>query len=894
MSPLLTRPSRADRGLVLLLALVCAAITVGSTSASVWLRTTADDLARDLFQEALHPATQVKVTYFGVTDPYIRPGAAEEVDRALLPGVRQVLEEPRHSVVSPEMVPQVLPPDPGVPAFLTVASLPGLDDLVTIETGRLPNPGRPVRQLPPGIAEAYQEAIDPELFGLDRERGEAEVVEVILETSAADEIGVSAGDWVALSATRFQGEEVVTAVLHVVGTYRAADPYPSPLDDIDTARIPTIDPTPNAKSVRATALAADEDTVLGATWESAPDVRWVFDPVGTPSAADAESFVELGRAVELQSWPNVAHADGVGAETGLGDLGGAVVFQRDTSDGMALLGLSALAGGGFAVLLAAAAVLASRRDPQTTVVRARGASRRWLVLQRGGEAALIAAPGLLAALALVLGTGGELVSTPSLVGLVAAAVCVALITAAQTVPRTQREPTTLQLVLRDSLQLVLVMLATAVTWVVVRRGSVDSGDPVTLLVAPLLGCAAAVVVLRLLRLVLRALRQAAAGTRRLTPVVSLSQAVAISQQVVVASAAVVMAVSSALIAVALTDTLRHGSEQTGWEQVGSDIAVQAAGLEEDTAADLARLPGVETTAPVFTSPSVSLDTEQGVEGVRLVAFDPAAMRETTGESPLPVDLPEGSGDELAVLVSPDLEIDGRPDAAPLRPVHAARPGGRPDGPDPRRHRRGAVRGGRHRRTHRGGRPQPDVVRRDPDPRHAGRRRGRARGARTRSARRGPVPGRPHRGAAGESRGHPDHRPAAGRRGGRRGGRGVRRRAPRRSRRPRTPPHQQPARDHRSEPPAGAAGVRVGRDPPGRRRVRRRSRVRRAAGRGRRPGPRPRRAHRHRLTPLRCDPADGPHCSRRSRAPGWCCWPAWPRAGTRHDHDHTERPGAERR
>ena len=229
----------------------------------------------------------------------------------------------------------------------------------------------------------------------------------------------------------------------------------------------------------------------------------------------------------------------------------------------------------------------------------------------------------------------------------------------------------MQLVLRDSVQLVLVLLATAVTWVVVRRGSVDSGDPVTLLVAPLLGCAAAVVVLRLLRLLLRGLRQAAAGTRRLTPVVSLSQAVAISQQVVVASAAVVMAVSSALIAVALTDTLRHGSEQTGWEQVGSDFAVQAAGLEDDTAADLARLPGVETTAPVFTSPSVSLDTEQGVEGVRLVAFDPAAMRETTGESPLPVDLPEGSGDELAVLVSPDLELAG--DVTQLRYAQSTLP-----------------------------------------------------------------------------------------------------------------------------------------------------------------------------------------------------------------------------
>ena len=296
MSPLLTRPSRADRGLVLLLALVCAAITVGSTSASVWLRTTADDLARELFQEALHPATQVKVTYFGVTDPYIRPGAAEQVDRALLPGVRRRARgaaargrEPGDGAAGAAARPgRAGVPDRGVAARTSM----------TWSRSRrvgCRSPGARSGSCRPGSREAYQEAIDPELFGLDREPGEAEVVEVILETSAAREIGCARADWVALSATRFQGEEVVTAVLHVVGTYRAADPYPSPLDDIDTARTPTIDPTPNARSVRATALAADEDTVLGATWESAPDVRWIFDPIGTPSAADAESFVELGR-----------------------------------------------------------------------------------------------------------------------------------------------------------------------------------------------------------------------------------------------------------------------------------------------------------------------------------------------------------------------------------------------------------------------------------------------------------------------------------------------------------------------------------------------------------------------------------------------------------------------
>src|SRR5688500_19589587 len=55
----------------------------------------------------------------------------------------------------------------------------------------------------------------------------------------------------------------------------------------------------------------------------------------------------------------------------------------------------------------------------------------------------------ISAIAVVLALGGRLVSIPVLVALVATAVCVALITAAQTVPRAGREPSTVQLVMRE-------------------------------------------------------------------------------------------------------------------------------------------------------------------------------------------------------------------------------------------------------------------------------------------------------------------------------------------------------------------------------------------------------------------------------------------------------------
>lgn len=652
----LTRPSVADRRLVSLLVVLCACLTVGAAATSWWLRTTADDLAGQTFGEATYAATQVTVSYAEVRSRELSVGDGDKVTAALPPAVRDAVEAPPRVVVaSPEMVPTPLPDRPGVPSFLTVVGLTDLDTLVEIDAGRLPEPGVPERAL----AELPAAVADPYVLSRGFKPGDrfapksTEIVEVILETSAAREMNIPIGSYVALSAAQLQfGSD--PSMLRIVGTYVAADPAPSPLDDADTARLPAIDPTPDARTVRASALAAGAGTVLRATWEGEPDLQWTFDPTGTPSSAGVDSLVAQGREVELQSWPPLGRAVDVSAETGLGDLAAGVVAQRDTSDAMGLLGLTSLAAGGFAVLLAAAVVLTGRRRAPTTVVRARGATLRWLLQQRGGEALLLAAPGLAIALVLLVAVGGR--TTDALVALVTALLCGGLVAVAQ-VTSTERELTVLQLVARDSVQLVLVVLAASATWLVLRRGSLDVSDPITFLVAPLLGAAAAVMVLRLLQLVLRVLRRVAAATPHLTPVVSLSQALAISQQVVIASAAVVLALSSAVVAVSLGDSLRSGAERAGWERVGADLVVQADGMEDDTAASLESLPGVEATSPVFTSPSVSIDTAVGIEGVRLVAFDPAAMREAGAGSPLPVDLPARSDGVLPVIVSPDLELD---------------------------------------------------------------------------------------------------------------------------------------------------------------------------------------------------------------------------------------------
>ena len=652
--PTLTRPSLADRGLVLLLVLLCASLVVGATGASLWLRTTADDLADRTFRDATYAATQVKVTYTQVSSRTLPADGAEVVTEALPPAVRDAVQpDPRASATGPEMLPNVLPSRPSVPSFLSVVGLTDLGSLVDVVDGRLPEPGVEqvsVADLPARAREGYLAKI-----GFTPGQGmvvpDAGVVEVVLEQSAASEMNMRIDDLVALSARSFGAAPA--SLLRIVGTYEAAAPYPTPLDDTDTARLPAIDPTPDAKTVRASALAADPATVLRGTWAGPPDLHYTFDPVTSRTTADTEPLVAQAREVELQSWPPLADAVDVSAVTGLGDLAAEVVTQRETSDGLSLLGLASLAAGGFAVLLAAAVVLTGRRRTTTRVIRARGAGVRWLLGQRAGEALLLTLPGIALGVGLVALAGGDLGDL--VVGLVTAALCVALVSLAQ-LGRTDREQTVIQLVARDAAQLVLVVLAVASAWLVWRRGDLDVSDPVTVVTAPLVGAAASVVALRVLQVVLHVLRRAATRSRGMTSVVGLSQGLAISQQVVVATSAVVLALSAAAVSVALGDSLRGAAERTGWEQVGADVVVQAPGLEDETAAALAALPGVEATAPVFTAPSVSLDTDLGVEGVRLVAFDPDAMREVGADSPFRVDLPSAAGDALPILVSSDLEI----------------------------------------------------------------------------------------------------------------------------------------------------------------------------------------------------------------------------------------------
>lgn len=641
-------PGRPDAALVALVALLCAAVTGCAVLAAGWLRTSADDLAARTFAEADHAATQVQVSWVGVEDAdRVPPDGADLVDAALPPALRGAYHRPRHVVTTLEMVPKVLPARPGEPGYLAVAGFPDADALVRVVEGRMPRPGSPTRRLPAPVAREYD--------GPSR----APVVEVVLEESAAEVLDMPVGTWVSLSSVRLRLDGDRAAVLRVVGTYRPRGQYPTALDDVTTARRPAVSVLPEYNLVRATALAADEETVLGAGWEGPPDVRWTFDLARTPTADEAGTLVEEARRVELQTWPNPVGASDARAVTGVGDLAAQVTDQRRASDGLVVLVLTALAAAALTVLAAAAVVLAGRRADVTTVVRARGASTRWLLAHRGREALLLVLPGLLVAGAVVAarwwapGSGRGTV-TDLAVGLAAALVCAVLVTAVQAAPRSSG---VLAGVLADAVQLALVALAAGAVVLLLGRERLDPGDPVLLAAAPLCGAAVAVLASRGLRLLLSALRRTTRRTRSVTPVVALGEAHEVAARVVLPAAGVVLALSAGVLAVSVDDTLRAGAERAGWEQVGADTAVRAGAVRDDAVERLAAVPGVRALAPVFTSDRVSVRSRTGTVGVQLVGVDAATLRRVGDAATRELTLPAPAGDVLQAVTSPDLQLD---------------------------------------------------------------------------------------------------------------------------------------------------------------------------------------------------------------------------------------------
>lgn len=640
----LPRPTTADRGVVTLVGLLCTFIVLGTAGAGAWLTDTADDMAGQVFAGAQYPARQLQVFYTEVTETEVPADAANSLDRALPPALDRLLAPPRHSVVTTEAVPHALPRrNTDSPAFITVAGFPDARSLVHIVEGRFPRPGVREVRLSPEAAAAYD--------GPRR----APVVEVALERRAAKLMNLPVGTYVNLTARGFRryGDEPL-AILRVAGTYDAATAYPSPLDDVDNARGPAVSTLPEFTLVRTAALAADDRTMLEATWATEPEVRWTFDPEGLPTAEEAEAAVPDARRLAVQPWPAVLDSTASVAATGIGDLASTFVEERDASNTLAGLVLASLAAAALALLLAAASVLEARRREVSDVLRARGAPSSHLAAIRATEAVLICAPGLASAGLLLLFSR---LSTRDFLGAVlAAGSCIVLLTVAQVAPARQL-PERVQQSVRDALHIVAVVLAVALTALMLWRGRIDASDPLLLALPAVIGLAATVLVVRGVRLLTGVTQRLAGRSRRVAPLVGVSQAGTAAQHVVLPVVAVVLASCCALLSVSVGDTVRRGAQEAAWQSTGADVLVTGGFFDPEVTARIERLPGVTALAGVQTANGV-LDTRVGPQQVAVMAVDPGDLARVTAGTPTPIRVADSTEQTLRVAASPDLSLDG--------------------------------------------------------------------------------------------------------------------------------------------------------------------------------------------------------------------------------------------
>lgn len=651
---LLPRPTAADGGVVALLGLLCAVIVLGSAGASGWLRVTSDDMAAQVFGDAPVPARQLQVFYSETRNAQVPPEAGARVEESLAPSLRQLLQSPRHAVVTREAVMEALPKQPAYsPSYISTVGLPDLSSLVDVVEGELPEPGHRWVTLPLNLAETYD--------GPRR----VPVVEVVISREAAEAMDVPVGAFVDLVPSRYSpNPPEVPALLQVSGTYEPATPERSPLDDVDNARRPAISTLPEFTLVRAAGLAADEQTVLEAPWAADPELRFTFEAKQLPTAAEAEAVVDDARRLAVQPWPPVVESAASASVTGLGELADSFLAEREASNTLVALLLASLAAAAFALLLAAAAVLEARRREVTDVLRARGAGSARLGVTRAGEGTLVVLPGLLAAAALVPVT--PLAVRDLAPALVAAAVCVLLLTLAQVAPW-RRLPERLRLPARDALQIVAVVLALGLGVVLWQREQLDATDPLLLALPVLLGIASAVLVVRAVQLLTVVVRGPAGRGRSLVPLVGASQAAATSRHVMLPVVALVLAIGSGLLASAVDDTVRSGAERAGWAEVGADARISQAELDETARRRIAAVDGVEAVAAVHT-PLGLLDTPGGSKQVTVLGVDPRALAEVTGRGPDPITPPRPVGGEAGAVVASSLRLD--PEGARLRYAQA--------------------------------------------------------------------------------------------------------------------------------------------------------------------------------------------------------------------------------
>lgn len=349
---------------------------------------------------------------------------------------------------------------------------------------------------------------------------------------------------------------------------------------------------------------------------------------------------------------------------------------------------ASLAVAALATLLLAGWMVALRRDPELSVLRARGASLRqvgWVVLRDAAAACVPAA--LLASAVALLAVPGE---TPS--GSLAwwPAVAVALVAACgpavagawrQRLPRRRRAGRRSAARVRMTGRLVaeVTVCALAIAALVVLREQGESAANLfTSAVPALVAIPVVIVVQRLYPLVLRGSLRIAARRRGATAFLALAGATRTALTPALPTFALVVALTVAAFGGMTRDAIGNGEIAASWRAVGADVTIipgaegnGALGpevingmIQPDVIKAITSVPGVQHAAGVYVG---ALDTPDGQQ-ITAIAVDPASYAALVGSErgywpPFPAGLLGGAGGApgrhsraaaVPALASPDI------------------------------------------------------------------------------------------------------------------------------------------------------------------------------------------------------------------------------------------------
>jgi putative ABC transport system permease protein len=414
-----------------------------------------------------------------------------------------------------------------------------------------------------------------------------------------------------------------------------------------------------------------------------PQMEWVF-PLDVSSLDGqqvqplSDALGKIGTETPTLSGPLDPVASTLTASSDMSFSLNAFIATAQSVDTLLWLLYVSLTVAGLAVLLLAARMVAMRRSPEITVIRARGGSLRQIAIGTGRDAALLCVPAaVIAAVLAVLvvpgagsaqGAGSAGGWWPPIAVVAVAVLGPTLIAAWQ--HRLPRRRTAFFRGRRAGIRLVIeaTLVAASVAGIVVFRDQgAQAGSGVNLYTssAPILvAIPAVIVVLRLYPLVLRGLLRACARSSRAPAFLGLARASRTAALTPALPAiALVLALTVAAFAGMVRDAVINGDEAASWHTAGADATVTSSYTAQSftilpaAARAIAAVPGVTHAVEVMNE---SWTTPAGRQ-VNVLAVDPASYAElvarTPGFAPVPAGLlatPGKAGAPQPVLVSPQV------------------------------------------------------------------------------------------------------------------------------------------------------------------------------------------------------------------------------------------------